>query len=108
MSDHTLEHLLSRRQLKRSNRCANLARNICLIIAITTIIFCLIFQASLERALSEATRFISLSQTCVDLGSDLGKEQLSQSSIPSFKDLERISKDHHSYLPVVSEQLFYF
>ena len=89
MSDPTFQHLLSNKQLKRSNRAANLARNICLILAVTTVIFCLLFQASLDRVLNEVSRYISVSQTCV------GGDPVSGQShpVPSFKDLKPIGKD---------------
>ena len=71
----------------------NLARNLCLILAITTIILCLLFQPSLDRMLSEVTRYISVSQTCVDLDTNR-RDPVSRQSppIPSFKDLEPIGK----------------
>ena len=60
-TDHQQMHLLSKRQLIRSNRCGQLTRNLCLIASVLGIILCLIFKEGIERVLSESSQYISYS-----------------------------------------------
>ena len=75
MSDPELGHLLSQRDVRRSNRAGSLIRNICLILSVTTVLLAVLFQSSIDRMLLEVTRKFSEPHACVSetASSDLTK-----------------------------------
>ena len=61
MTDQTENniHLLSNRQITRSNRCGKLTRNLCVTSSLLLIILSLIFKEAIERVIADSSHFIS-------------------------------------------------
>ena len=57
-------HLLSNRQITRSNRCGKLTKNLCITSTVLLVILSLIFKEAIERIIAESTYLLSNYANC--------------------------------------------